>query len=225
VSKSEIPFRARALVFDMDGLMVDSEPIARRAWERVLLDYGHNLGDDVFRRMVGLRREESARLVIEAYDLTVGAAELARQEQEAFEDEMQATGVPAMPGLMRLAGELGRRRIPWGVATSSYRAYALTVLEQLGLADACKAVAAGDEVRHGKPSPDLFLLAAERLAVSPESCMALEDSVPGCRAAVAAGMLVVAIPGDHAEEAEYDFVDHVFGSLHDVADRLDGFTG
>lgn len=225
MDRSETPFRALALVFDMDGLMVDSEPLAHRAWERVLLDYGHNLGDDTFRRMVGLRREESARLVIEAYDLTVGTAELARQEQTAFEDEMRARGVPAMPGLMRLVGELAQRRIPWGVATSSYRAYALTVLEQLGLADACQAVAAGDEVRHGKPAPDLFLLAAQRLAVSPDSCMALEDSIPGCRAAVAAGMFAVAIPGDHAAAAEYDFVDHVFGSLHDVADRLDSFTG
>jgi HAD superfamily hydrolase (TIGR01509 family) len=214
----------RAVIFDMDGLMVDSEPLARRAWERVLLDYGRNLDDVTFGRMVGLRLEESARLVQETYDLPADTAELGRKEEEAFGREMQATGVPAMPGLMRMVGELERRQIPWGVATSSHRAYALTVLEQLVLSGVCQAMAAGDEVRHAKPAPDLYLLAAERLAVSPEQCLALEDSVPGCRAAVAAGMHVIAIPGDHAEASEFEFVDDVFGSLHDVADRLDAFV-
>lgn len=214
----------RAFVFDMDGLMVDSEPLARRAWERVLLRYGQQLDDATFGRMVGLRRIESANLVIETYGLAVDAADLARAEHEAFGDEMQRTGVPPMPGLSRLVGELRRRQIPWGVATSSGRAYALTVLEQLKLSGECRALATGDEVQNGKPAPDIFLLAAERLGMPPEHCLALEDSAPGCQAAIAAGMLTIAIPGPHAGADEFNFVDYVLGSLNDVADRLDTFS-
>jgi HAD superfamily hydrolase (TIGR01509 family) len=210
----------KAIVFDMDGLMVDSEPLARQAWETVLARYGCQLDAETYGRMIGLRTEDSSRLVRDRYDLAVSPADLGAQKTAEMAGLLDQ-GVPVMPGLPELIQVVNERQIPWAVATSSRLAYAQTILDQLGLRDSCRAVAAGDQVAHGKPAPDIYLLAANRLGVNPQSCLALEDSVPGGRAAVAAGMVLAAVPGPQADAADFAFADHVFPSLRQVADALD----
>jgi HAD superfamily hydrolase (TIGR01509 family) len=205
----------QAIIFDMDGLMVDSEPIARRGWEIVLAKYGRELDQHTYERMVGRRLEESAAIIIETYKLPLSRDNLAQIK----EDEMVrlwAEGLPVMPGLHQLVACLNEQSIPWGVATSSRRHYALKVLAQLGLSDTCQAVAAGNEVQRGKPAPDIYLLAAERMNIDPQYCLALEDSVPGGNAAIAAGMTLAAVPNGHTSPADFPFADYIFGSLHDV---------
>jgi HAD superfamily hydrolase (TIGR01509 family) len=130
--------------------------------------------------------------------------------------KLWAEGLPVMPGLHNLVGYLNDHNIPWGVATSSRRHYALNVLNQLGIASHCRAVAAGNEVSQGKPAPDIYLLAAERLEIDPKLCLALEDSVPGGQAAVAAGMSLAAVPNGHTKAADFPFADYVLDSLNDV---------
>lgn len=205
----------QAIIFDMDGLMVDSEPVARRGWEIVLASYGRELDQQTYERMVGRRLEESAAIVIETYDLLLSPERLA-QIKEAEMKKLWASGLPVMPGLHQLVDYLDKRNIPWGVATSSRRHYALDVLAQLRITNSCKAVAAGNEVKHGKPAPDIYLLVAERLKVDPKQCLALEDSVPGGRAAVAAGMTLAAVPNGHTKAADFPFAHYIFDSLHDV---------
>lgn len=200
--------------------MVDSEPLARRAWEKVLQEYGQVLDDQTYARMIGLRQEDSSRLVQETYSIAASHADLARQKKQYFV-ELRADGIPQMPGLNSLMKEIDRSQIPWAVATSSLRAYAKEILVQLGLAHKCRAIAAGDEVLHGKPAPDIYLLAARRLKIEPWKCLALEDSLPGCQAATAAGMITVAVPGPRMASTDYDFVDYVFETLGDVADELE----
>jgi HAD superfamily hydrolase (TIGR01509 family) len=211
--------KLQAVVFDLDGLMVNSEPLARQAWDEVLADYGRRLDEVTYRRIVGRRTRESAEIVRASYGLPLPAEELAAAKTRRWQAIWQR-GLPPMPGLVELQAELAARALPWAVATSSPRAYAMGILQQLGLADSCGAIAGGDEVTHGKPEPDIYLLAAERLGVSPEACLALEDSVPGARAAQAAGMAVVAIPNG-TPVADFRFADHVLASLHEVASRLD----
>jgi beta-phosphoglucomutase-like phosphatase (HAD superfamily) len=89
-------------------------------------------------------------------------------------------------------------------------------LAQLGLTDNCQAVAAGNEVPQGKPAPDIYLLAASRLNISPDHCLALEDSVPGGRAAVSAGMTLAAVPNGHTTPNDFPFAHHIFPSLNEV---------
>ena len=204
--------------------MVNTEPLARQAWDQVLARYGHRLDDHVYAGMVGRRTPESARQVVEAYNLPMSAAALAAAKTVVWE-KMWRQGVPAMPGLAALHQALAERNIPWAVATSSPRLYARHVLDQLGLADACGALAAGDEVTHGKPAPDIYLLAADRLGVEPERCLALEDSVPGGRAAQAAGMTLVAVPGFPATVADFTFADYTFPSLVEVTAALNRLLG
>jgi HAD superfamily hydrolase (TIGR01509 family) len=211
--------KLQAIIFDLDGLMVDSEPLARQAWDEVLADYGHRLDEATVRQIVGRRTRESAQIVRDSYGLLVPAEELAAAKTRRWQIIWQQ-GLPPMPGLVELQTELAARALPWAVATSSPRAYAVGVLQQLGLADSCGAIAGGDEVTRGKPEPDIYLLAAERLGVAPDACLALEDSVPGARAAQAAGMAVVAIPNG-TPAASFGFADHVLESLHFVAGQLD----
>jgi HAD superfamily hydrolase (TIGR01509 family) len=205
----------QAIIFDMDGLMVDSEPVARHGWEIVLASYGRELDQITYERMVGRRLEESAAIVIDTFQLPLSRENLA-EIKEAAMVKLWAEGLPVMPGLHNLVGYLNDHNIPWGVATSSRRHYALNVLNQLGIASHCRAVAAGNEVSQGKPAPDIYLLAAERLEIDPKLCLALEDSVPGGQAAVAAGMTLAAVPNGHTKAADFPFADYVLDSLNDV---------
>ncbi len=210
----------QAIVFDMDGLMVNSEPLSRQAWDEVLRPFNHKLTDDVQSQIIGRRADESTPIVQAHFNIPLTVAELAQRKAEA-NNALRAQGVPVMPGLIPLQVEIGRRGIPWAIATSSARHHADMTLKQLGLTDVCHAIAAGNEVETGKPAPDIYLLAAERLDVEPSHCLALEDSAPGCRAAIAAGMTAVAIPNGDTKTADFSFAHHIYESLHEVLWHLD----
>lgn len=214
----------QAVIFDMDGLMVDTEPLAREAWREVVHAHGRFLTDEVYRQMIGLRLDKAAQLVRETYALSPTTAQLAAAKDAIFA-QRRALGVPVMPGLLALETAVRERGLPWAVATSSPRHHAEIILAQLGLADVCGAIAAGDEVVRGKPAPDIYLLAAERLGVLPGLCLALEDSAPGCRAAVAAGMKVVVVPTPDTADGDYNFTPYRYESLTAVLADLDRLLG
>ncbi len=216
--------KLQAIVFDMDGLMVDTEPLSFEVWAALLREHGHELDHETYGRMIGRRTDESARLVLSRYPLPFSIPELVAHKSQLWEARWRQ-GVPAMPGLFELHEEIRRRGIPWAVATSSPRYYAEQILQQLGLWPTNGVFVGGDEVAHGKPAPDLYLLAAERLGIPAESCLALEDSVPGARAALAAGMQLIVVPAGTAPPGIFDFAPHVSPSLHEVAGRLDSFFG
>jgi len=200
------------LIFDMDGLMVDTEPLSHQAWAQIMQPFDVTISPDMHMQMTGWRLDISAEFVCDTFGLTIPVEELMRRKKAAMA-AIVGDGVPVMPGLLALHDEIARRRIRWGVATSSPRLHAIAVLTQLGLLDACVAIAAGDEVVHGKPAPDIYLLAAERMGVQPADCLALEDSVPGCQAAAAAGMSVVAIPSGMTKTAVFPCATHKVDSL------------
>jgi len=210
----------KAIVFDLDGLMVDSEPLARRAWELVLEDYDRILDEELYLKMIGLRLEDSSRLVGETLNIKVDPADLARKEEAKFEVIM-TEGLPKMPGLDELISRIEEQAIPWAVATSSRLAYARTVLDSIGMLDKCREIASGEEVTRGKPHPDVYLLASSRLGIRPEECMALEDSAPGCQSARAAGMLTIAVPDTLHNVDNFTYANHVYGSLSEVARDLE----
>ncbi|MDX1614339.1 MAG: HAD family phosphatase [Candidatus Promineifilaceae bacterium] len=190
-----------AVVFDLDGLMVDTEPLSRQAWKSVLSAYRQPFPEALYASVLGLRIEDSAARLQAGLDLPVSPAELIEQKSAAMA-ALVAGGVPPMPGLHRLLTALDARGLPWGVATSSRRGHAHEILTQLGLWSRCQALAAGDEVQRGKPAPDVYLLAARRLDVRPTKCLALEDSLTGARAARAAGMVTVLVAPDRGPAPE-----------------------
>lgn len=211
--------KCQAIIFDMDGLMVDSEPLARQAWDQVLQTHGYHMTDTVYRQIIGRRIDKSAQIVLDHYVMPLTSTELIAQKNNIFHD-IRAQGIPAMPGLMALQAAIKQRAIPWAVATSSSLEHATIILAQLGLSKTCRAIAAGNEVAHGKPAPDIYLLAAARLGIDATACLALEDSEPGCQAARAAGMKVIAIPNGETKTAVFSCAHARYPSLQQVATDL-----
>ncbi len=209
------------VILDMDGLMVDTEPLSRRAWDLVLADLGCGpLDDAYYSTLIGHRLWETAEMLVARYRLPIESNELAWRKELVFA-EIRSGNIPVMPGLYELLDALKQRGIYWGVATSTPRHAAEEILTKIDVFDECRALAAGDEVPDGKPQPDVYLLAAERLNKEPQQCLVFEDSPTGCRAAHAAGMTVVAIPNNKDMLGRFECADHVMTSLLDVPDHLD----
>jgi HAD superfamily hydrolase (TIGR01509 family) len=185
-----------ALIFDMDGLLVDSEPIAAIAMERFLARRMVDTDPDIYVQLLGRRLPEAMTIVKKWYGLEGDHAELTDEYGELRLAAIKE-GLPAMPGAFEIiawARELG---IPTALATSSMRSHADVGVAAAGITGLFTVEATGDEVEHGKPAPDLFLLAAERLGVAPARCLVFEDAPAGVQAGKAAGMEVVWIPNDH----------------------------
>lgn len=209
-----------AVLFDMDGLMVDTEPLARRAWEHVVAPHGAAMTDDLYERMLGRRTVESAQLVLDELRLPEQLETLVARKTTAFLSSL-GKGVPVMPGLWTLLDRIEVLGLPWAVATSTPRPVAEIILDKLGLVGRYRALACGDEVEHGKPAPDIFLLAAARLGAEPAACLALEDSAAGCASAAAAGMRVVIVPTDLTRAESFACAYRRYTSLGGVAADLE----
>jgi len=199
----------RAVIFDCDGTLVDSEPLARTAWERSLAPYGYAIDDAEYAGLIGLPYPKvhgffAGRIAGLAapdafWDAYSGALfELIDTALEPFEDALETVR------------DLRALDVTVAVASSSPRARLDRTLARAGLTAAFAVTVAGDEVARGKPAPDMFLAAAERLGVAPERCAVIEDSPPGVAAGLAAGMRTVGVARDGAD----------LGAAHVVLERL-----
>jgi len=188
------PATLAAVVFDMDGLLLDSERIAYDIGRQVSLDLGIPWTHETAMQLIGRNSREHEALLKgafgEDYPLEVHQAEFGRR----YEAVIAQGTIPLKPGVHELFDVLDARRLPRAVATSTRRSRALPKLEAVGLLARVDLVVAGDEVSRGKPAPDIFLAAAERLGQAAGRCLALEDSNAGVRSAHAAGMRVVMVP-------------------------------
>jgi HAD superfamily hydrolase (TIGR01509 family) len=209
----------QGVIFDLDGLMIRSEPLALEAWQRSLAPYGARMEDDEYRSLIGLNQKASVRQVILSHHLRTSPKDLDRE----FWSHMLALVEKAevMPGLFDLLQEIRRRGLPLGVASNSLLEYVLKACVGHGLADYFVCIAAVDQVAHGKPAPDVYLAAARGLGLSAEACLAVEDSPSGVRAAVAAGMRCVFIPNPDLPSSSPNGAIAVYPSLLDWHDDLD----
>lgn len=183
----------RALVLDMDGLIFDSERAARDAWRAALGARGYELGDEVYLQAVGRTADEAGEVLVRAFGGGLPLAEL-QDDKDRRLRALLGEVPPLKPGVRDVLDEAGRLGLPAAVASATAAPEVRRRLAAAGLERRFAAVAGGDEVRAGKPAPDLFLRAAELLAVPPASCLVLEDAEAGIRAAAAAGMRAVMVP-------------------------------
>jgi HAD superfamily hydrolase (TIGR01509 family) len=182
----------KAVVFDMDGVLIDSEPV----WERVRRNFvatrGGRWPDDAQDRMMGMSTAEWSRYISADFGLRVNAQQVAELVTAAMAAEY-AAHLPLLPGAVAAVRDLSAHW-PLAVASSAPKSLIDAVLDASGLRPAFAAAVSSEEVARGKPAPDVYLEAAARLGVPPAACAAVEDSSNGLRSAAAAGMVVIAVP-------------------------------
>ena len=185
------PFQA--VIFDMDGTLLDTESVFKTIVFEVCTDLGYEMTEAVHLSMVGGSHERTNQLLVEAYGVTFPYA-LFDERCRVIMRERSHGGVPVKTGARELVSELHARNIPMAVATSSRQPHAQIHLGAAGLLDMFETVVTRDDVVNPKPHPEPYLTAARRLGVDPLTCLALEDSYSGVRAAHAAGMQTVMVP-------------------------------
>ncbi|WP_026608131.1 HAD family hydrolase [Methylocapsa acidiphila] len=216
-----IPTPLEAVIFDMDGLLLDTEALYRTAIFEACALVGHEMADALHRSFIGTPKETSAALMKAHFGPDFPLQDYYRHCHAAFE-RLSETGVPLKPGARDLLVFLKERGVPRGVATSSDRAPAEDHLERAGVRDLLDVVVARTDVAVGKPHPETFLAAAGRLGANPTRCLALEDSYNGVRAASAAGMATIMVPDMLAPTDEIrSLCVGVLDSLGQVLDALE----
>jgi HAD superfamily hydrolase (TIGR01509 family) len=205
-----------AVVFDLDGVLLDSEEIWDRAREELARERGGRWHDQAQRDMMGMSSTEWSRYMADVIGLPEPPEEINREVVRRLTD-LYREELPAIPGA-REAVERLAARWPLGLASSSNRELIDLVLELLGVKHLFAATVSSEEVARGKPAPDVYLEAARRLGVDPTTAAAVEDSHNGILSAKAAGMRVIAIPNAHfpPDEGALAAADVVLASLAEL---------
>jgi HAD superfamily hydrolase (TIGR01509 family) len=198
------PATIRAVVFDFDGLMVNTEEVFQLSGTELLRRRGKEPTPAIFHGMMGRRSHEALAYLIEVMRLDDTVEQLQAESMEIFFAVLDDILQP-MPGLFELLAAIERRGLPKAVATSSERAYLQNLLGRVDLLDRFDVLLTAEDVTHGKPHPEIYLTAAERLGVAPHEMLVLEDSEMGTRAAAAAGAHIISVPHQHS--AHFSFAD------------------
>jgi HAD superfamily hydrolase (TIGR01509 family) len=198
----------QAIIFDMDGLMLDTERIALRVLAEAAQSLGYPWREEIGLAMVGLNARDSDVVLQKYLGPEYSADHLRELFTARYEVVIASEIIPLKAGLLGLLDWVESQTLVKAVATSTHKSRAIFKLGRAGIASRFDVVVGGDEVSRGKPAPDIFLATAAALAVSPENCLVLEDSAPGVCAALAAGMQVIMIPDMLAPTAEVMALGH-----------------
>jgi HAD superfamily hydrolase (TIGR01509 family) len=186
--------RPAAVIFDMDGLMLDTEPLAARAWTDAAGLLGIDFDPAVTPRLIGRNFPDCRALIRDHHGNHYPVDALMRAWAAAYDAIVAREGIGQKTGLAPLLAWLEQENIPKAVATSTRRARAQVKLTEASLFDRFTALVGGDEIANGKPAPDIFVEAAARLGIAAAECVVLEDSEPGINAALAAHMIPIMVP-------------------------------
>jgi HAD superfamily hydrolase (TIGR01509 family) len=206
----------RYVIYDNDGLLLNTEIFYTEACQMITGRFGKAFDWSVKSKMIGKRASDSARILVDTLELPITPEEYLREREEIVR-HLFPTADP-LPGAVRLTMHLHRHGIPQAVATSSDQYhFELKITRHREWFRVFDTVVKGDDpaVKHGKPSPDLFLVAAERLHADPADCLVFEDAPSGTEAAIAAGMQVIAVPDPNMDHAEYPGAAQILDSLEE----------
>jgi HAD superfamily hydrolase (TIGR01509 family) len=193
ISATNLPDPIRAVIFDMDGTLLDTESAHRQAFAQTGEAIGWPMSDDLLLSMVGIHRDENERMLAELLGPDFPLAHFYAESDALFEAAVDA-GIALRPGAQLLLDHLAQAGIPIALATSTAAPYAQQRLEKSGLLPYFDVIVTRSDVDQPKPHPEPYLLAARLLGVDPAHCVAVEDSYAGVRSATAAGIATVMVP-------------------------------
>ena len=182
------------IIFDMDGLMFDTEKISFVSWRQAAVQYGYQIDDEIFQTTIGANLSRTKEIYLNHFGNSFPIKEIINDRSRIAEEIIKSKGVPIKKGLYDLLDYLNQSTIKKAVATSTSRKRALDLLKMANIDKCFDYILCGDEIERSKPDPEIYIKVSDKLACSPEKCLVLEDSETGITAAYLAGMLPIMIP-------------------------------
>jgi HAD superfamily hydrolase (TIGR01509 family) len=213
-SSQDLPRTIRAVAFDLDGLMFNSEDVYWKVGCELMRRRGYEYTEELSHAIMGRPPQVCFETMIEWYTLDDTWEAMAAESEKLFVS-MLDEGVDAMPGLLDLLDVLERAAFPKAICTSSSPEVVGAVLSRFGMRPRFEFVLTAADITHGKPHPEIYLKAAERFGITPREMLVLEDSQTGSTAAAASGAFTVAVPAGLSREHDFDVADLVAESLAD----------
>lgn len=211
-----------AVIFDLDGLMLDTERPSFTAWSRALSDKGHPLSEDQYLQILGHTIEDAEQIFRKDFGQDLPFHDILNKKQMYLDAHMAKNGIAIKPGLIEVLDLLEKLSKRTALASSTGIELVQQRLKHAHLQNRFKTIVTGNDVQNSKPAPDIFLLAAKKIGIAPELCIVLEDSEAGIKAAHSAGMIPILVPdmGKPSEEA-VSLAWKVCSSLYEVLPYLE----
>jgi beta-phosphoglucomutase len=211
----------KAIIFDMDGVLVDSEPFHIEIEKQQFLQIKLSVSNEEHHQYMGVASDVMWKEIAEHHSINVSVEDLIEQFKiKSIQYFSELEEIPVMPGLIDLLEKLSHNNFPMAVASSSYPEIIKIILEKTGLRKYFQVVVSSQEAGKSKPEPDVFLLAARKLGIPPKDCVVIEDSANGIKAAQAAGMSCVAFQGAGANPQSQKEADAVVKSYSQLGMML-----
>jgi HAD superfamily hydrolase (TIGR01509 family) len=211
----------KAVIFDMDGVLINSEHLWRKAMIAGYSDFGINITEEECRRTMGMRFREVTALWIAQFGIKNVKGEIIEKKVTGLLLDLINNEGAFIEGCEKILSLCKDYNLKTGLATSSDEVLMKAVLKKLGLENGLDATVSAEKMRYGKPHPEVFLNCAERLGISPKECLVIEDSLNGVIAGKAAGMTVVAVPDeDHKNVKQFVLADHRFENMKDLSENF-----
>ncbi len=212
----------KAIIFDMDGLMIDSECLYFQAEREIGRAFGRNVRDEILWKMMGRNPIEGMEILVRESELPVSPQDAVRMRNDLMRRKMR-TDLRVMPGLPQII-EAFFGRLKLAISTGAQEEFLDIAVDQLGIRDKFDVLQASDGIVKGKPDPEIYLKTCERLGLKPEECFVLEDSENGVRAARQAGCFVIAVPSEYTKTQDFRSACLVASDLHDAANFIREFV-
>jgi HAD superfamily hydrolase (TIGR01509 family) len=207
----------QAFIFDMDGLLLDTEGVYKRSWTEAARLLGFDLSDEIYLQLIGITVADAEIRLVEVFGSQFPIDEFRKDAKSRYEAIVETEGIPLKPGVREMLDWARQQNIPCAVATSTVSGEARARLAKHDILEEFRGLVGGEMVTRGKPNPDIFLSAANLLGIEPSLCLVFEDAHSGVRAARAANMQVLLIPDMLPSTPEIEqLATHVSKSLVDA---------
>jgi beta-phosphoglucomutase family hydrolase len=206
----------KAVIFDLDGVIIDSEPFHWEVNKKIFRDLGIDISSEAYGNYIGVSNTNMWTELKEKHRLPQSVNQLTALQVSGNIDFMQRQDIKPIDGVLALIDNLSRENVAIGLASSSPYTVINIVLSAFGIKRSFDAIVSGEDFQNGKPAPDIFLKAAELLNVSPQCCVVIEDSAHGVAAALAAGMKCIGLAGDNSGGQDLTKATLIVGSLRNL---------